>query len=184
MYVHVDGEFNYESWWENFKQGRVMITNGPLLQPMVNGVAPGRVFQVETGQTAEFEVELTLSTREDISYLEIIKDGRVFRSIPFSEYSQSGQLPKIPFDRSGWFLVRAVTDNAKTYRYAMTAPYYVEVGYQPRISKKSAQFFLDWVFERAKQIKIEEPERQRRVMELHRKARDFWQDRLNRANAE
>lgn len=184
MYVHVDGEFAYDKWWENFKAGRVVVTNGPLLQPNVDGHAPGHTFQAEAGQPLEFDIGLTLSTREEISYLEVIKDGRVLHSIPFSQYCKGGQLPKVPFDRSGWFLVRAVTDNRKTYRYAMTAPYYVEVGYQPRISKKSAQFFLDWVFERAKQIKLDDPERQGRVMEYHRRARDFWQDRVKRANAE
>ena len=34
----------------------------------------------------------------------------------------------------------------------MTAPYYVEFGYGRRISKRAAQFFLDWVYQRAKQI--------------------------------
>ena len=52
------------------------------------------------------------------------------------------------FDRSGWFLVRAVTDLPKTYRFAMTGPYYVEIGPQRRISKSAAQFFVDWVYER------------------------------------
>jgi hypothetical protein len=184
VYVHVDGDFSYEKWWQGFRAGQVVVGNGPLLQPSVEGELPGHVFQVDEGQSAEFEIGLTLSTRDPISYLEIIKDGQVEHSVRMDDYAKSGQLPKLRFQRSGWFLVRAVTDVPKTYRFAMTGPYYVQIGYQPRISKRAAQFFLDWVYERARQIKLPDPEQQRLVLEEHRKARDFWQDLLSRANAE
>ena len=81
-------------------------------------------------------------------------------------------------------LIRAVTNNEKTYRFALTGPYYVEIGQEPRISKKSAQFFLDWVFERAKRIHLEDSEQQQEVLKYHRAARDFWQKRVEDANAE
>ena len=145
VYVHVDGEFTYEKWWQNLRAGQVFVTNGPLMKPSVEGELPGHVFQADAGAKLEFEIGLTLSTREPISYLEIIKDGHVEHEIRFDEYAKSGKLPKLQFDRSGWFLIRAVTDVPKTYRFAMTGPYYVEIGYQRRISKSAAQFFLDWV---------------------------------------
>ena len=85
----------------------------------------------------DFEIGLTLSTREPITYMEIIKDGKVEHEIRFDQYAKSGKLPKLKFDRSGWFLVRAVTDLPNTYRFAMTAPYYVQVGYRPRISRRA-----------------------------------------------
>ncbi len=184
VYVHVDGEFTYEKWWENLRAGRVVVTNGPLLRPTVHGQLPGYVFRAERGDQLEFEIGLTLSTRKTISYLELIKDGRVEHAVRFDEYATSGRLPKLRFDRSGWFLIRAETDLAKTYRFAMTGPYYVQIGYQPRISRRSAQFFLDWVDERARQIKLDDPAQQAAVLQYHREAREFWQDLLSRANAE
>jgi hypothetical protein len=184
VYVHVEGEFSYPKWWTNLKAGRVTITNGPLLRPEVHGQLPGHVFHGQSGQTLDLEIGLTLSTRESISYLEIIKNGQVEHSIRFEEYAQSGRLPKLEFDGSGWFLVRAVTDLPKTYRFAMTGPYYVEFDDKPRISKRSSQFFLDWVYQRAKQIRAEDPAIARHVLDHHRQARDFWQDLADRANAE
>ena len=184
LYVQVDGELTYQKWWEGLRAGRVVITNGPLLQPSVRGEPPGYLFQAQEGQSLDLEIGLTLSTREPISYLEIVKNGQVEHSIRFDEYAQSGRLPGLHFERSGWFLVRAVTDLGKTHRFAMTGPYFVQVGYQPRISRRSAQFFLDWVYERARQIKLADPARQKAVLEYHRQARDFWQDRLQRANAD
>ncbi len=66
----------------------------------------------------------------------------------------------------------------------MTGPYYVEKQYRPRISRQAVQFFLDWVYDRARQIKLTDPTQQAEVLEYHRKARDFWKKRLSEANAE
>ncbi len=184
MYVHVDGELSYEKWWQEFRAGRVCITNGPLLKPLVEGELPGHVFQAEKDGKLDFEIALTFSTREPVSYFEIIKNGQVEHSIPFSEYSKSGRLPIVHFDRSGWFLLRAVTNSPKTYRFAMTAPYYVEIGEQRRISKSAVRFFLDWVYERARQIKLDDPEQRKEVLGWHRQARDYWKNLLSKANAE
>ena len=184
MYVHLDGAFSREDWFKNLKAGRVCVTNGPLLQPRVNGALPGHVFAGPEGSKMEFEIGLTLSTREPISYLEIIKNGQVEKSIRFQDYAASGKLPTFTFDRSGWFLIRAVTDLPKTYRFASTGPYYVEFGYQRRISKQAAQFFLDWVYQRAKQINKLEIQQRADLLQAHRAARDFWQDLVTKANAE
>ncbi len=184
VYVHVDGEFSYAEWWNNLRAGRVFITNGPLMKPSVEGELPGHVFQLDAGRKLDLEIGLTLSTRDPITYLEIIKDGKVEHEVRFDEYAKSGKLPKLTFDRSGWFLIRAVTDVPKTYRFAMTGPYYVEMGYQRRISKRAAQFFLDWEYERARQIKLADPQQQQDVLQWHRQARDFWRDLASKANAE
>ena len=184
IYVHVDGEFTYEKWWENFRAGRVTITNGPLMRPSVHGRLPGHVFHAPEGDRLELEIGLTLSTRKPISYLELIKNGKVAHSIRFDEYQKSGRLPPLAFDRSGWFLIRAVTDLPRTYRFAMTGPYYVRIGPEPRISKRSVRFFLDWVDERARQLDaIEDPRQRRAVMQPHLAARDYWRELVEKANA-
>ncbi len=184
MYVYLEGDFSWEKWWEGFRAGRVVLTNGPLLRPKVRGKLPGHVFRAAAGQILDFEIALTLSTRETMSYLEIIKDGRVEHEIRFDQYAAKGRLPAVRFDRSGWFTVRAVADRADTYRFALSAPFFVEIGGQPRISRRSAQFFLDWVAERAAQIQSDDPAHEAQVLAYYRKARDFWQQVLAKANSE
>jgi len=184
MYVHVDGPFDYQQWWKSLRAGRVVITNGPLLRPSVRGKLPGHVFHGEEGEPLEFEIGLTLSTRQPISYLELVKNGQVEHSVRIADFAKEGRLPKLQFDRSGWFLVRAVTDLPKTYRFAMTGPYYVEIGYERRISKQAAEFFFEWVYERARQIKLADPKQHAEALSYHRTARDFWRDIISRANAE
>jgi hypothetical protein len=185
VYVHVEGEFTWDKWWQGLRAGRVVVTNGPVMQPTVDGHLPGHVFQAGQGETLELSIALNLSTREKIEYMEVIKDGRSVHEVRLDKWAEAnGKLPPVRFTESGWMLVRAVTANEKTYRYATSGPFYVEIGYQPRISKKAAQFFADWTLERAKQIKLEPGEQRDAVMQYHRAARDFWESKLEKANAE
>jgi len=184
LYVQVDGDFSYERWWDSLKAGRVVVTNGPLIRPNVEGEVPGHVFRAQTGQEVELEVGLTLSSRDKVSYLQIIKDGEINQQVRLDDWAKAGgKLPLLKFDQSGWFLIRAVTDISETYRFASTAPYYVEIGYQPRISKASAQFFLDWVNERAKNLKLSDEAKRDAVLKYHRIAQEFWQKLVAKANA-
>jgi hypothetical protein len=186
VYVYCEGEFTYDAWWKAFREGRVMVTNGPLLRPVINGqFYPGHVFQADEGEEVDIDIALNLATRDTIRYLEIIKDGQVHRTIRLEDYAQAGgRLPTVTFDHSGWFLVRAVTEVPETYRFASTGPYYVEIGDQPRISRTSAQFFLDWVDERMGRVKLDDEEQRREVLSYHESARTFWEDVLQRANVE
>ena len=185
VYVHCGDDFSADAWWEGLKAGRVLVTNGPLLRPRVNGELPGHVFKVAADETMELQATLQLSLRERVEYLEIVKDGKVIHDVRLQDYAAAGgKLPPVSFTESGWMLIRAVTNNPKTYRYATTGPYYVQIGDNPRISKQAAQFFLDWVYKRAKMIQqIANAEERTAVMRYHRAARDFWQSKLDAANS-
>ncbi len=184
VYVHLDASFDFGQWWKNLKAGQAIITNGPLLRATVENELPGHTFRGTEGQELELRIGMTLTTREPISYLEIVQDGLVRESIRFEDYVKAGRLPPLHFKQSGWFLLRVVGEAPETYRFAMTAPFFVEFGGKPRISRKSAQFFLDWVYERARQIQIADAQQRREVLEYHRKARNFWKGILDKANAE
>lgn len=185
VYVHCDSEPTWEKWWQGLKAGKVVVTNGPVMQPRVNGHVPGHVFEGGQGESLELSISLNLSTREKIEYLEVVQNGKVVHEVRLDKWAEAnGVLPPVKFSESGWMLVRGVTNNGKTYRYATSGPFYVEIGYQPRISKKAAQFFYDWTIERAKQLKFDDPAQRAEVIELHRAARDFWQGKLDKANAE
>ena len=81
LYVWVDkNDFSYDAWWEAFKVGRVVVTNGPLIRPLANNRLPGHVFTAAAGEELDIEITLNLATRDPISYLDIVKDGRVVQS--------------------------------------------------------------------------------------------------------
>jgi len=184
VYVHCDGDLNYNAWFEGLRAGRVVVTNGPLMRPLVNGELPGHVFRGQ-GDVVELDVALKLSLRDKVDYLEIVKNGRVIHQVRLQDYAQAGgHLPKVVFQSSGWMLVRAISNNPDTFRFASTGPYYVEFDDKPMISKASAQFFLDWVFERARRVKLSNTSERQAVIAPHRVARDFWQAKVDAATTD
>ena len=173
VYAHVEGEFTYEKWWESLRAGRVFVTNGPLIRASINGKMPGHVFKSD--QPLTLQIALNLATREKIHYLEIVQNGKVKHEVLLSEVAKKrGKLPEVQFDESGWVLVRAVTNASETYRFASTGPFYVEIGQQPRISRKAVDFFIQWVDERSSMIKLDDAKKQEEVMKYIRGAEQFW----------
>jgi len=187
MYVHLEGALSYQGWWDALKAGQVFVTNGPLLRVRAGGRLPGHVFTREDGRALEIDVVARLTARDAIRTIEIIKDGRIERTIPYETWARSGTgvLGSVRFERSGWFLVRTIAENPETFRFASTGPFYVESGTpKRRISRSSVQFFLDWIRERAGRIELEDPTRRQEVLRHHEAAEAFWKDLLARANAE
>jgi hypothetical protein len=183
VYVHVGKELTWQKWWEGLRAGRSFVTNGPMLLVTANGKMPGQVFTADTKEAVKVELKGELTTRDTIRFVEIIKDGEVARRVKVEEFARTGSLGTLTFKTSGWFLVRAVAENPKTFRFASTAPFYVEVGAKRRVSKSAAKFFLDWVKERAARVKLADAER-REVLKHHTAAETFWKELLQRANAE
>jgi hypothetical protein len=146
VYVFCGKEFTQDAWWDGLKAGRVFVTNGPLLRPTVEGHPPGHVFRIADGESLTLEIGLNLATSVPVEYLQIIKNGNVDAEVRLAEWKdKKGRLPPVHFDDSGWFLVRAVTSNPKTYQFASSGPYYVEKGGRQHVSRKSGNFFIDWI---------------------------------------
>ena len=65
------------------------------------------------------------------------------------------------------------------------APFYVEIGdSKQRISRSSAQFFLDRVRERRQRVNVDDPTQREEVLRYHAEAEKFWQEKAAKANAE
>jgi hypothetical protein len=184
VWVQCGPELTWERWWEGLRAGRSFVSNGPLLRVKANGQWPGHVFT--SRDSVEIELEAALDGRDGMPAIEIIKNGRVERAVRLGEWrNNSGILGRMKFTESGWFLVRVLTDNPKTFRFASTAPFYVEVGdMKQRVSRASAQFFLDWVRERMERVKLPDGEQKEEVLTFQRAAEKFWQEKVANATAE
>jgi hypothetical protein len=190
VYVFCGNEFSEERWWEGLKAGRVFVTNGPLLRPMVEGQPPGRVFKLAEGGSLTLEIGLDLATSVPVEYLQIIKNGTVEAEVRLAEFkNRKGRLPPIHFDDSGWFLVRAVTSNPKTLQFASSGPYYVEKADRPRVSRASVNFFIDWldvtISRLSSGIKPEpDTAENTALLAAHKSAQKFFVNLLSKANAD
>jgi hypothetical protein len=185
VYVHCGPEFTYQAWWRNLRQGKCIVTNGPVLRVTANGNWPGHVFRASKGEELAITVDVKLATREKISYLEIIKDGRSAHQVRLDQLERAaGQLPPIHFTASGWFLVRAVCENAESYRCAFSGPFYVEFDERPRISRRSVEFLLDWAREVGRTDHRRLPGVTGQRQPYYESAIKFWERRLGEANAD
>lgn len=188
VYVYCGSEFSPEAWWEGIRAGHVFVTNGPLLRTTVEGEPPGHTFGFPEGQSLTVEIGLNLATAVPVDYLQIIKNGSVEAEIRLAEWKgKKGRLPPVHFDDSGWFLVRAVTSNPKTYQFASSGPYYVEKAGQPRISRTSVKFFMDWL--EADQTRVSRNEsldaaKREELLAAIKSARSFFERLSTKANAD
>ena len=184
VYVHLSGELSHASWWQGLGEGHSFVTNGPLLRVTASGQHPGHVFKDGTGEKIKLKLEGWLTTQDPVRFVEIIQNGQVKRGVRIEDMMRAGSLGEVEFQESGWFLVRAIADNEKTFRFASTAPFYVEIGdVKNRVSKASAQFFLDWTRERMGRVKVDDPGQRNEVLRYHTFAERFWQERVAGANA-
>ncbi|MBA3482455.1 MAG: CehA/McbA family metallohydrolase [Pirellulales bacterium] len=181
-YVHCGETFTRETWIEGLRAGRVVVTNGPLLRTRVDGELPGYTFELYDNERREFQIALDLAFYEanQVEYLEIVQNGKPIHQVRLDEFAKKkGKLPFVEFETSGWFLVRAVTNNPNVYQFASTGPFYVELNHEPRISRASVQFFLTWLDEAAAKFAGNAP-----VLAEIEAARPFWEKHLERANAD
>jgi hypothetical protein len=181
VYVHTGETCDREAWLAGLKAGRVVVTNGPLLRTLVDDQPPGYVFELRENERREFQIALNLAfyAETQVEYLEIIQNGRVLHQVRLEELAAAkGRLPHVEFDASGWFLVRAVTNNPHVYQFASTGPYYVEHDYKPRISRASVEYFIAWLDEAAQKFAANAA-----VVAEIEAARPYWEGLLAKANA-
>jgi hypothetical protein len=188
VYVDCGEKFSPVRWWEGLDAGQVFVTNGPLLRPSVEDRPPGYVFHLDQGGELSLEIGLNLATRVPVDYLQIVKDGAVEVEVRLDRFAaQGGKLPPVEFRASGWFLVRAVTNNMKNYQFASSGPYYVERAKGPRVNRASVKFFLDWIAAAEEHVRglkdIAEPLPAKMLAE-QASAREFFEDLLAGASAD
>ncbi len=186
VYVHLEGGMDHAAWWKGLKAGRAFVTNGPLLTCRADGKLPGHRFRGRAGERLTLSLSLSLAGKDRVPRLEVIQDGRVASVIETGGRSSGRFTGRVAFTESGWFLVRAIADNPRSFRFASTAPFYVEIG-EParRIRRASVRFFLDWLAERRQRVAaaLTDADQRREVLADHDAARRFWEERLRRAEA-
>jgi hypothetical protein len=178
IYVSLAGSESDSTWWERLKAGKALVTNGPLLRPLINGELPGATLRSVDGAPIELQVNVSLTVRDPVEYLEVVHNSQTLYRARLDEHAQrGGEIPPLKVNESGWVLIRVVTDHEPSYRFGMTAPYYIEIDGRPHIKKEAIAYFQAWLEESNKKInKLDAAERDAYQPYLE-KAREFWQSR-------
>ncbi|MGV3482788.1 MAG: hypothetical protein ACO1RT_00065, partial [Planctomycetaceae bacterium] len=159
--------------------GHSVVSNGPMLRPLLGGYPPGHVFQSAASGKLTLGMELDLAVRDEVDYLEIIHNGRVFHSARLDEFAAAGgRLPEMNIDQSGWAVVRVVTRHEDHFRMATSAPWYFEFDNQARISRQAVQFFGRWLVDCESRLRALPPDQIAPHVPHVVAARKFWTQRL------
>jgi hypothetical protein len=159
VYVHTGQPFDYAQWMAGLQAGRTFITNGPALTLTVNQALPGATLNCTPG--SRLEVQLAWQSHYPVQWVELIWNGAVIHSQPFSAGSTQGVFTLgVPVTSDGWLAARVrsqVRDSFFQPIYAHTSPIYVECALRPPERTAAARFFdraideaLDWVQQRGR----------------------------------
>jgi hypothetical protein len=188
VYVHLEDSvpFTRASWYDALSRGNSFVTNGPLLVAEADGRIPGSRISIGSAQQQRIKVEVRLTSLDPVSKIEVILNGAIVATADCDDQISQQCTIEFDVDGAGWFLVRAIAEVDETFRFASTAPWFVatESG-DSRISKTSAQFFLDWTRERIGRVQagVTDPNRLREVLHPHQQAEAFWLSKVSGANA-
>jgi hypothetical protein len=187
VYVRLEGGFSYDAWWRGLAAGRSFVTNGPLLLVEANGSPPGEVFRGREGQPLRIVLDVRCDAEDPLEAVEVVRDGRVVERLEAGELRGWLRPAPLVFERSGWFLVRAIARVPETFRFASTAPYHVELGGRPRrIHRADVEFFIAWIDERLERLRAGkaeklEGEKLESVLAPHLEARRVFEELLAEA---
>lgn len=174
VYAYIENGLTYNKWFDAVKGGKCFISNGPLLLCKANGEFSGHVFISD--KKLEITIAAEIYSRDTVGVVEIIKNGKVLKFIAATKFKNKFSAG-IVFEQSGWFLIRVICKTTGNFRFASTAPFYVEIGKNKRhISRSAARFFLDWINERAVSIKTDDKEQLSEINSYVNAARKYWKN--------
>jgi hypothetical protein len=187
VYVKSGSLPDLDTWWRLLGAGRSFVTNGPLLVVEANHQPPGSILRAENAPTLAVELAVELMSVDPIAVVELVRDGAVTAKGTYDPSAHRVRFPALVFEKSGWFLVRALTNRTDTFRFASTAPFYVEVGaVRRRISRAAVKFFRAWTDERIAAIEGSALDREKVkiLVGFQREGARVWERLLAEANAD
>jgi hypothetical protein len=147
----------------------------------INGMPPGSLFESNAGQAVELEMDVQLTVRDEVDYLDVIFNGKPLYQARLEEHARRGQFPRLAIEQSGWLLVRVVTSHADSYRLATTSPFYFRFGGQDRVSRGAVAYFHERLEEYATSVAAK-PATSNSTQKAIDDARTFWRARWQGAN--
>jgi len=143
------GPLDVKPWLASLKQGKTFATNGPLIGFTLGDHALGEDLKLAAGEQ-QVKFSVWLRSFVPIDHLQIVCNGRVIRELKLNTQGSSDLEGTIPISRSGWCLLRALSDKSEhpildSFPYATTSPIYVTVQNSSPRPKDDAEYFIAWI---------------------------------------
>ena len=151
-YVHTGARgLDMRAWFQGLREGRAIVTTGPLVLLTVNGMIPGDELKLPAGG-GEVDVAAWVRSIVPLDQVVLVFNGEILEKIPLAGGRRSADFTKkIAVRRSGWYHLRAEGVPADRYpldtRYAQafTNPVWVTVGGSPVRNKAAAEYSIKWI---------------------------------------
>lgn len=147
VYVQDPKPENVPQWLDSLEAGKSYITNGPLLELMVNGHRPGDT--ISLNGPASLNIRARAVGRTDFSKIELISAGQVIQSTArraVDNHFEAAIDTSVDVGHPGWLAVRVKTENKNALGnsiFAHTSAVYVDVGGKSVFNPQAAQALVD-----------------------------------------
>ncbi len=148
VYVHTGKRFDYDEWIRGLKAGRSFVTTGPMLLVTINNDLPGKQFSSKRGKPVKLAIKGAVVSERPVSEVEIVVNGDVVKTVALKpKQTKSGAYEAAvssdwTCDGSSWIALRCFEPrDGERFRFAHTAPWWVEVADKPLRPKKQE---IDW----------------------------------------
>ena len=153
VYVHIGRQFDYDAWMQGLKAGRSFVTTGPMLLAEVNSELPGGRVSGRPGRIQKLKIKGTVLSEQPVHEVELVVNGQVVKTISLKPRQTKQGAWEAVFagdwscDGSSWLALRCFESRASDrFRFAHTAPWFVEVPGEPlRPKKQEVEWFIQSV---------------------------------------
>ncbi len=150
QYVEVGGTMDWGRWVARYREGRVFVTNGPLVEFRMNGLPPGSVVSPPKGQPYNAALSAEITSRGPLEKVELIRNGVVIETRMAEAGATSLRIEKqVAVEQSSWFAVRATGPATRGVvggiPFAHSAAIFVEVGSEPVLVRQDVELMARWL---------------------------------------
>ena len=187
-YAHMEGGLSWDGWLDAIREGKLFVTNGPLLELTVNGQMIGSTIDLgESGGPVTVRGSIRSAVPVDHAKL-VINGERVRLGTPGTAFVFERE---IEITTSSWITLEAHTDGAvhpidDRFVQATTNPIWVNIGNRGVRSAESADYFMRWIDKLTAMAESHPGWRSERekehVLSEFGRARDVYVDLWNEAN--
>lgn len=189
QYVQVGSKMDWERWIERYREGRVFVTNGPLIEFTVNGQDMGEVIRASADAPYRARIAAEISSRVPLERIELVANGEVIETREVSPSEQTVRVVKEAQVRdSTWFAVRVVGRRSRgidEIPRAHSGPVYVHIGGKPPLVKRDIETLIRWVDRLWAYLEERDNfgpgDNRERAKEMIEKARTHYVEKLRRA---
>jgi hypothetical protein len=109
-YVHVPKPFSLQGWFDALKAGNTFVTNGPMLEFLVNGQGMGSEIRLKSGDKLTIDAVASINPDVDsLDSLELIEQGEVIKTAKATDAEESKLVlhHEIVAKHGTWFVIQA-----------------------------------------------------------------------------